>query len=289
MTGQAARTGGLKWWGAGTTALAVGLVALTVFIGVSIVGFGADFALSSSTGIWTSVLPTNVTSLEGLNTSYVKWGNPTDGGTKSGFEFINVGSKSINVNEAFVVGTFIHHNQPITAYYTPTQVTLRINLAFSNPSLSTQFTYVLGFDETPNNASPCPYGGDSNGCYDKVTFPTGTPSEVFRSGDSKYTLTILGFSTSPTGSNPISEFVTKEKTNNTAYIVGKITLVCTDPVITAAPSNQTLLEGATAVFTTTATGTSLQYQWYKNGVALSNGGRISGVNTNTLTITATIP
>ncbi|MBU1050026.1 DUF11 domain-containing protein, partial [Candidatus Bipolaricaulota bacterium] len=47
--------------------------------------------------------------------------------------------------------------------------------------------------------------------------------------------------------------------------------------------------GATAVFTTTATGTSLQYQWYKNGVALSNGGRISGVNTNTLTITATIP
>lgn len=50
------------------------------------------------------------------------------------------------------------------------------------------------------------------------------------------------------------------------------------------PLNQTICEGQSATFTVTATGTGLQYFWRLNGTTLSNEGRISGANTNSLTI-----
>ncbi|MEO6612015.1 MAG: immunoglobulin domain-containing protein, partial [Chitinophagaceae bacterium] len=58
------------------------------------------------------------------------------------------------------------------------------------------------------------------------------------------------------------------------------------PVITTQPSpaTQTICPGFNVVYTVGATGAGLTYQWRKNGVNLVNGGFISGVNTNTLTI-----
>lgn len=52
-------------------------------------------------------------------------------------------------------------------------------------------------------------------------------------------------------------------------------------------NNLTVGMGATVSFSVTATGANGQvlYQWKKNGINLINGGRISGVNTPTLTIT----
>jgi hypothetical protein len=59
--------------------------------------------------------------------------------------------------------------------------------------------------------------------------------------------------------------------------------------ITAQPVPTTVLQGATATFTVTAVNNNgngaLTYQWKKGGVALSNGGRISGSTSATLTIT----
>ncbi|MDB6029294.1 MAG: hypothetical protein JWM68_5517, partial [Verrucomicrobiales bacterium] len=50
--------------------------------------------------------------------------------------------------------------------------------------------------------------------------------------------------------------------------------------------DQTVDAGATAVFTGTANGTpTLTYRWFKNGSLLSNGGKISGATTTSLTIT----
>ncbi|MEO7922728.1 MAG: immunoglobulin domain-containing protein [Chitinophagaceae bacterium] len=58
------------------------------------------------------------------------------------------------------------------------------------------------------------------------------------------------------------------------------------PVITVQPSpaTQTVCPGFNVVYSVTATGPGLTYQWRKNGVNLVNAGFISGVNTNTLTI-----
>jgi len=62
------------------------------------------------------------------------------------------------------------------------------------------------------------------------------------------------------------------------------------PSITAQPASRTNTVGSTATFSATATGTGpLSYQWQLNGLALSNGGRISGATTRALTITKVQP
>ncbi len=45
----------------------------------------------------------------------------------------------------------------------------------------------------------------------------------------------------------------------------------TEPVITSQPQNQTICKNGATSFTIIATGASLTYQWYKDGVMLSNG------------------
>jgi gliding motility-associated-like protein len=60
--------------------------------------------------------------------------------------------------------------------------------------------------------------------------------------------------------------------------------VNTAPVITIQPSDQTYCEGSSATINVTATGTGLTYQWMRGGVALVNGGTISGATSSSLTI-----
>jgi hypothetical protein len=61
------------------------------------------------------------------------------------------------------------------------------------------------------------------------------------------------------------------------------------PISVTAPANQTLCTGNDAVFTVTASGQEpLTYQWRKNGSNLSNGGRISGADTASLTVSAVV-
>ncbi|MCX8092450.1 MAG: immunoglobulin domain-containing protein, partial [Verrucomicrobiae bacterium] len=65
--------------------------------------------------------------------------------------------------------------------------------------------------------------------------------------------------------------------------------VIVPPTITAHPQSLTVNQGSNATFSVTATGTlPLAYQWRKNGVALSDGGRISGATTPTLVISNVI-
>lgn len=65
---------------------------------------------------------------------------------------------------------------------------------------------------------------------------------------------------------------------------GILTYLAT-PTITSDPAPLTLCAGQTATFDVTASGTNVFYQWKRNGTNLVNGGGISGVNTNQLTIT----
>ncbi len=57
-----------------------------------------------------------------------------------------------------------------------------------------------------------------------------------------------------------------------------------DPAIVNQPGTQGANPGATAFFSVGAVGTGLTYQWFKNGVELNDGGRISGATTAILTI-----
>ena len=57
------------------------------------------------------------------------------------------------------------------------------------------------------------------------------------------------------------------------------------PTINTQPQNQSVCPGDNATFTIATTGAGITYQWRKGGVNLVNGGNISGVTTNTLTLT----
>ncbi len=58
----------------------------------------------------------------------------------------------------------------------------------------------------------------------------------------------------------------------------------TTPTITTQPVSIDANEGDNVSFTVVVSGTGLSYQWNKNGANLSNGGNISGVNTNILSV-----
>jgi len=61
------------------------------------------------------------------------------------------------------------------------------------------------------------------------------------------------------------------------------------PISVTDPADQTLCTGVDAVFSVTASGQApLAYQWRKNGSNLSNGGRISGADTPSLTVSAVV-
>jgi gliding motility-associated-like protein len=60
------------------------------------------------------------------------------------------------------------------------------------------------------------------------------------------------------------------------------------PIITIQPSNQPVCLGDEAVYTVSATGTNLTYQWRKGTVALVNGASVSGAQTATLTLDPTV-
>jgi hypothetical protein len=74
---------------------------------------------------------------------------------------------------------------------------------------------------------------------------------------------------------------------------GQIELPDQDPTtvtITGQPQPLTVNEGETAIFSVAATGPQpLAYRWLLNAAPISNGGRISGAETETLSITAAQP
>jgi hypothetical protein len=64
-----------------------------------------------------------------------------------------------------------------------------------------------------------------------------------------------------------------------------IKTAASDPEISSSPQNQTVIYGQTTAISVLASGrTPLSYRWQKDGVDVSNGGRISGATTATLTI-----
>jgi autotransporter-associated beta strand protein len=63
-----------------------------------------------------------------------------------------------------------------------------------------------------------------------------------------------------------------------------IVSVLAGPSITTEPASALVATNGYATFSVTAVGNGLNYQWYKNGTGLSNGGHVSGAQTNMLVI-----
>ena len=149
----------------------------------------------------------------------------------------------------------------------------------TDPLIATQplsRTNVVGstatFTVTANGSTALGYRWQSNGVnlvnagnVSGVTTPTLTITSVTTNNAANYTVVV---------------------TNTQGMVVSAAATltVATVPVITSQPLSQTNLLGAAAVFSVAATGFPLNYQWQKNSTNLTDGGRISGVKTATLTL-----
>lgn len=67
-----------------------------------------------------------------------------------------------------------------------------------------------------------------------------------------------------------------------------LTIAFEPPVISIQPSGPSVCTGAPIQMQVEGSGGTIAYQWRKNGVNLSNGGRISGATTSTLTISPSL-
>ncbi len=181
-----------------------------------------DYALTSVSGVWTSV--SGGSSVSGVNTDEVRWGNSTGYG-QSGLKFDNSGQQSFSEGDSFYLGALTHFNWPI--YNAANGATLKITLRFSKPEISSDpdFSYDFQIEETPNGGG-CPvWQQSSTPCDDKITFPSSYGEKSFQIGDKLYTLKILGFVNSYPGGTPVSQFITEEQKNNTAFLVGTLSSV----------------------------------------------------------------
>ena len=105
------------------------------------------------------------------------------------------------------------------------------------------------------------------------------------SGSTTDTLTLAGVAAADAGSYDV---VVSNAAGDATSAAATLTVnaLPVAPGITTPPADQTVTTGGTAVFTVVASGTPpLAYQWRKGGVALADGGVVSGSATATLTLT----
>jgi subtilase family serine protease len=150
------------------------------------------------------------------------------------------------------------------------------------PAITTQptnLTLVSGstavFSVTASGSAPLVYQWQENG--------TNLSSGAGISGVTSNVLALAAVTTNNSGN--YSLVVTNFYGSITSSVASLA--IASVPVITAQPTNLTLLAGGTAVFSATASGSgSLAYHWKINGTNVTNGTGISGATSNVLTLTA---
>lgn len=176
-----------------------------------------------------------VASAAGTNPT-IRWGSPATASGQSGYNFDSESPFStefdtvMGMSDIFELGTFTHLNNPI---YSSGSSLLSVDLKLSTtvqagalPAENVDFLFSFTHEETPNSASPCAYGPagqtgvNVNGCADRVTTNTNAFTDVFSISGVDYTVDIRGFTV---GGNFVDGFLTKEKVNNQAIIIAKIT------------------------------------------------------------------
>jgi hypothetical protein len=183
----------------------------------------------------------------------------------------DIGSYSVLVSNAFGTATSPDAslkvtNIPPTIIVQPTNQTVAVssNVTFAvtiNANATTPVSYQWQINET-NLVN----GGRINS-----------------NGVTSATLTITNAQTTDSATN-YRVIVTNPGGSVTSSIVALT--VTAEPVIMVQPTSKTVNQGTTVTFAVSVVGTApLSYQWQTNGIDLTDGGRISGATSATLTIT----
>jgi autotransporter-associated beta strand protein len=75
-------------------------------------------------------------------------------------------------------------------------------------------------------------------------------------------------------------------TASTGPMYGSASVLAPGITVNSEPASVSVVTNLPTSFTVSATGSALTYQWYKNGIAVTNGGTISGATSATLSISA---
>lgn len=133
--------------------------------------------------------------------------------SQSGFGFDGNNTIGATLQQAtpFWLGRFTHYNNPVNLSNPPNfmewadldlTVTGIVCGNGAPPNEGSTLSYISRFslEETPNDQSPCPYGGDANGCWDRVTITLPTLAATYTCDDidepvasrGAYTIELIG-------------------------------------------------------------------------------------------------
>ena len=132
-----------------------------------------------------------------------------------------------------------------------TSVDLTVQLVATTPdgTVSFNLAFPIGVDETPNTGLPadCKYQPAVTPCPDALLLPGGTASQTIPLNSThQYTLSVLGFASSPTSTTPESIMVAQEGQQNLGYLIASISRNNTPPVA-ADDSASTTSGGSTTI------------------------------------------
>ena len=174
-------------------------------------------------GDWQNAVPAGVTIVNsgaGGGLSTARWGIPFPPNTnQSGYDFLSATTpfNALSDGTPFALGTFTHHNFPITGT-SLTSIDLLVNLGIGSPTVFSAATFDFTHNETPNNASP-----DSNPLNnDLVTLTNPFLNVNFSYLGNNYFFNLMGFSQNG-GATISTAFSTVEGQPNTATLYGEIT------------------------------------------------------------------
>ena len=181
----------------------------------------------STSGSWEAIANPEVAYQSVGSENQIRWGRGafTSGiESQSGLGFAGESSLTASFGDILNLGTLRHFNNPIYGFV-PTSVGLTLNLDFggSLPVPAQAFLFDLAIDETNNALDPCPYSpNNALGCSDKISFATPISNNSFTVYDKIYTLELLGFSPTSTGT-PLKGFISEEGgMNNQAFLFGRV-------------------------------------------------------------------
>ena len=153
-------------------------------------------------GEWTNAvggLNVDINNNGGQSTDTIRWGDGTP--PESGYDFTpGPDILSIVPGTEFLLGTFVHVNEPIPSGSAISSVDYDLSFSTNGIPMSLMTTLVFDHNETPNGADPCANGGANgvginiNGCADIVTVTQAELESTIDVNGQIYDFVLLGFS-----------------------------------------------------------------------------------------------
>jgi len=216
--------------------IALGLTIL-LMAALAPVASAATITINGTDGLWSGAVPASGVAPDPVITNggtprIIRWGVAgAHFGQQSGYDYTAATTPfdATVDGAAFLLGTFVHQNFPITApFLTSVNLDFSLDWASFGPDLAGAFAFT--HDETPNGLNPCPYGGANFqgvnifGCADSVTVSSPFLNTLVDDGVNQYFFTLVGFSQDG-GTTTSNQFVTTETLRNTAGLYGRVTSV----------------------------------------------------------------